>query len=81
MSTANLEPYSLLSPEPMEADECMMIRGKQAVDKPCCCVHDLLKSTKKLPENHQDGVSIFTTVPCSVCVRLCVGHVGVLDRG
>jgi len=36
-----LEPHSLLSPGPMEADECVgdVVGVTQAVDEPCCRVH------------------------------------------
>jgi len=44
-----LEPYSLLSPEPTEADECVRnVAGvTQAVDEPCCRVHHRLKTPEQ----------------------------------
>ena len=41
-----LEPHSILSPEPMEADKCVgdVVGVTQAVDEPCCRVHHQLKT-------------------------------------
>ena len=56
-----LEPYSLLSPEPMEADECVgdVVGVTQAVDEPCCCVYHRLKTPEQVGrKTGQDGISV-----------------------
>ena len=57
MSTAILN-RTLLSPEPMEADECVgdVVGVTQAVDEPCCRVHHRLKTPEQIGRNTgQDG--------------------------
>ena len=56
-----LEQYSVLSPEPMEADECVgdVVGVTQAVDEPCCHVHRRLKTPEQVDrETGQDGISV-----------------------
>jgi len=68
-----LEPYTLLSPEPMEADECVgdVVGVTQAVDEPCCRVHHRLKTLEQVGrKTGQDGISI---VQPSVCFPVSIG--------
>ena len=56
-----LEPYSLLSPEPMEADECVgdVVGVTQAVDEPRCHVRHRLKTPEQVGRKPgQDGISV-----------------------
>jgi len=45
-----LEPYFLLNPEPMEADECVgdVVGVTQGVDKLCCRVHHRLNPPEQV---------------------------------
>ena len=49
LEQGRLEPHSLLSPEPMEADECVgdVVGVTQAVDEPCCRVRHRLKTPEQ----------------------------------
>jgi len=56
-----LEPYFLLNPEPMEADECVgdVVGVTQGVDKLCCRVHHRLNPPEQVGrKTSQDGISL-----------------------
>ena len=67
-----LEPYSLLSFEPVEADECVgdVVGVTQAVDEPCGRVHHRLKSPEQVGrKTEQSRPRKMITVGCRYALR------------